>query len=839
MTGVARNRRPRPAGRSGRVKTATTEWAWANALSVGMPIPPEPIKTTLMTSFPCCKPYWYYIMNQMAGQSGDELIRRVRQVLQLEKHEGYRDRAVLGGLEGFIEHAAAKLSGERLASELQAKVKGYAEMPFAERRETIRQLEDLLRNSPREGAEPTIEQPNGGLYRPVRYAKGVGERREKLLNKLGIGTIEDLLLYFPRRIEDRSRVKRIAALRHGERATIHGRVRAVDLIRPKRNLQILKVAVQDVSGVAYAVWFNQPWLKNQLAQGRKLALYGEADRSFGSVQLTNPIWEPAGEGFLTGRLVPVYPTTEGLPQGALLRLIRENLSLYQEDIEELIPEGIRKRYGLLPRGEAFWKIHFPESLEEFERARGSLAFEELLLFQIGVALERRRTEEQRGRSLTIGDEQLEDFIASLPFRLTGAQLQALDEIRQDLSTARPMNRLLQGDVGSGKTVVALLACLIAQASGYQAALMAPTEILAQQHYRVIAELVERAGLPVEVGLLIGGLPEREKAELRGMIEEGNRDLVIGTHALIQDEVRFQRLGLAVIDEQHRFGVIQRAELEKKGESLDILVMSATPIPRTITLTLYGHFEISILDELPQPRRIRTYWVAEPRREEVYQLVGAKLEEGQQAYVVYPLVEESEELELRAAIQMREELAQGPFKEFKVGLLHGRMNEGEKREAMEQLRQREIEVLVATTIIEVGIDVPDASVMVIEHADRFGLSQLHQLRGRIGRTGQEAICFALAGPKTEEAKRRLAAFRDIDDGFKIAEEDLKIRGPGELLGLTQHGLDTTFKAADLLRDLELLKRAREEAFRLIEKQPDHPLIAEFERRFGERFEWARF
>ncbi|MCR4403876.1 MAG: ATP-dependent DNA helicase RecG [Candidatus Acetothermia bacterium] len=781
----------------------------------------------------------------MAGQAREELLARLAKVLQLEKREGYQDRAVLGGLEGFIERAAAELepADAELAAALRAQAQGYAAMPFMKRREAIRELEDLLRAVEVGVVSPKARKAKGGLGSPVRYAKGVGERREKLLNKLGIEKIEDLLLYFPRRIEDRSQIKRIASLRHGERATIHGRVSAIDTIRPRRDLEILKVAVQDISGVAYAVWFNQPWLKKQFAVGMKLALFGEVERAFGAVQLTNPVWEPAGENFLTGRLVPVYPATEGLPQGALLRLIRENLALYQDEIEELIPEEVRLRLGLLPRREAFFKIHFPESLEEFELARRSLAFEELFLFQIGVALERRRVRDRPGRSLTISDEQLEEFIAALPFRLTAAQGRALAEIREDLAAPRPMHRLLQGDVGSGKTVLALIACLIAHASGYQAAMMAPTEILAEQHYRVITDLVERARLPLRVGLLIGSLPEREKAAMREGIERGEVDLVLGTHALIQDEVRFRRLGLAVIDEQHRFGVIQRAELEKKGQELDVLVMSATPIPRTITLILYGQFEISILDELPYERRIKTYWVAEERREEVYQLIKGRLAKGEQTFIIYPLIEEPEEearlLDLRAATEMAEELARGPFREFKVGLLHGRVSDAEKRAVLEAFRRKELHVLVATTIVEVGIDVPDASIMIIEHADRFGLAQLHQLRGRIGRAGQEALCFALASPKTEEARRRLEAFRDTDDGFKIAEQDLLIRGPGELLGPAQHGLDTTFKAADLLRDLELLKLAREEALKLIEAEPDHPLVAEFSRRFGGRFEWARF
>jgi len=791
-----------------------------------------------------------------------ERLRRLWRILQLEKRDHCQDRVVLGGLERLLARLRDELSSGELgplAEELFAKAEGYGQLTPPERRKVILELEDLLRGvgattavtvtttaTVAAGAGESQPQPPSGafpkagdLQAPVRYAKGVGAQREKLLAKLGIRTIEDLLLYFPRRIEDRSRIKRIASLRHGERATIRGLIRAVDVIRPRGDLEILKVAVQDSTGIAYAVFFNQPWLRKQLRPGERIALWGEVERTWGEIQLASPVWEPADENFLTGRLVPIYPLTEGLTQPMLMRLIRENLALYQDQIEELLPEEVRERHGLLPRREAFFKIHFPQSMEEFERARTTLAFEELFLFQIGVALERRRTRAQQGNALEIDDDLLEGFIAGLPFELTGAQRRAVEEIRQDLAAPRPMNRLLQGEVGSGKTVVALIACLIAHASGYQAALMAPTEILAQQHYHVIGELVRRAGWPLRVGLLIGSLPEREKAALRRLIAQGELDLVIGTHALIQDEVRFRRLGLAVIDEQHRFGVIQRAQLERKGKNVDILVMSATPIPRTVTLTLYGQFDISILDELPRPRRIKTYWVAEERREEVYAIVRKRLAAGEQAYIVYPLVEESEELELRAATQMFEELSRGPLRGFRLGLLHGRMGEREKRRVMEQLRARELDALVATTIIEVGIDVPDASVMVIEHAERFGLAQLHQLRGRIGRAGQEAVCFAIASPKTEEAKRRLAAFRDLDDGFRIAEEDLLIRGPGELMGLAQHGLDTTFKAADLLRDLELMKRAREEAFRLIEEDPEHPLVGEFKRRFGERFELARF
>jgi len=793
------------------------------------------------------------------------LIVRLNKILSLERRQGYADSAVIGGLEGFIERLARELAGahphkKMLAEELIARAAKYAQLSPAKRREAIQALEDVLRALE---ADMVVGQSNFQtckpadlLTAPVRYAKGVGPKRERLLNKLGIETIEDLLTYFPRRIEDRSIIKKIAQLRHGERVTIKGRVRAIDVIKPRGDMEILKVAIQDNTGVAYGVWFNQPWLKTQFVKGERISVYGEVDKSYSQVQLNNPVWEPAEKDFLTGRLVPIYSLTEGLPQGALLRVISENLTIHREAIKELVPEETKTTHELLPRAAAFEKIHFPHSLEEFEQARRTLAFEELFLFQIGVAQERLKAQAQMGHKLEIKDELLQEFLNGLPFELTAAQKKALAEIRKDMASERPMHRLLQGDVGSGKTVVATIACLIAIASGYQAAFMAPTEILAQQHYHRISEMLKDR---CSVALLVGSLPEKEKQEIRECVKRGEIDLVIGTHALIQDEVRFAKLGFVVIDEQHRFGVIQRAELEKKGENIDILVMSATPIPRTITLTLYGQFDISILDELPHEKHVQTYWVSENKREEVYRLVAEELKKGcheafvapgaadhgeggtkaSQAYVVFPLVEESEELDLKAATETKEELAKSFFKSFNVGLLHGRMNEQEKQQVMAKLRNKEIDVLVSTTIIEVGIDVPDASIMIIEHADRFGLSQLHQLRGRIGRAGQKAYCFAVADAKTEEARRRLEAFRDVNDGFRIAEEDLKLRGPGEVMGLSQHGLDTTFKVADLIRDLELMKAARDEAFKLIQEQPNHPLLEEFKRRFGEKFELARF
>lgn len=779
------------------------------------------------------------------GVAKDQLdppLTRLHKVLQLEQRHSYQDTAVIGGLEGFIDALAQELlaTHTEIARRLQRLVRGYAIKPPEARRAVVRDLEETLRAFPDLSLTGRGEPagPGEGLHAPVRFAKGVGPEREKLLKRLDVQTIEDLLSYFPRKLEDRTAKKKIAQLRHGDRVTVQGRVRAVDLIKPRDNLEIVKAAIQDHTGILYAVWFNQSWLKTQLIQGELIALYGTVESAQGQLQMSNPVWEPATKNFLTGRLVPVYPATEGLSPTVLYRLIQNNLSRYRAQLSELIPLEMRARRGLLPRAEAFEKIHFARTMEEYQQARNTLAFEELLLFQLGVAWERAKTGARPGRSLVISDERLEEFFAVLPFKLTRAQERAISEIRADLAAPHPMNRLLQGDVGSGKTVVATAAALMAIAAGYQAALMAPTEILAQQHFFKIKELLARLAQPPRVVLLVGSLAEREKERLRKAIERGEVELVIGTHALIQDEVRFSSLGLAVIDEQHRFGVIQRAQLEQKGENLDILVMSATPIPRTITLTLYGQFEVSLLDELPFDQQIQTFWVSQERRDQVYEFIVAELSKGAQAYVVFPLIAESEELDLKSATQAQEELARTHFREFRVGLLHGRMSDAEKQNAMEQLRTRQIDVLVSTSIIEVGIDVPSATAMVIEHADRFGLSQLHQLRGRIGRAGQKSYCFAIAAPRSEEGRERLRVFQATRDGFAIAEADLKIRGPGELLGVAQHGLDSTFRVADLIADLELMKLAREEAFQLVRENPQHPLLVEFRRRFGDKFELAR-
>ena len=740
----------------------------------------------------------------------------IEKVISLERAKGFRDEAVIGGLEGFLELHWPE------GAEL---VRGYGSMSPEERREALSKLEAALDKRRRTAL--------GSLKIPIEEAAGVGPQVAKLLRKLGIETVEDLLTTFPRRLEDRSRKKPIGQVQDGEAVTVQGVVRAKSRIKVRPKLELIKVAVDDGTGVLFAIWFNQPWIWDEIEQGKEYSFFGKVQIRFGERQMENPVWEPAGREFNTGRWVPIYPSTEGLSQGMLRAIIKRNLARFGPLIEDLLPEEVRKRRKLLPRRKAIHGIHFPESPASFEAARRTLAFEELFLLQLGLALKKREWQRGEGRALEPDPGMVRRFLEGLPFELTPSQRRALREIERDLRAPYPMMRLLQGDVGSGKTVVAAGACVMAISAGAQAAVMAPTEILAEQHFLVFRDLLK--DLPIQVELLLGSVWGRDRERVLAGLSRGEVDLLIGTHALFQEGVEFKDLGLAVIDEQHRFGVIQREALKKKGKGTNILVMSATPIPRTVALTIYGEFSVSVLSEMPVSRgNVRTVWVSEARRHEVYDEVEILLREGQKGYVIFPLVEESEEMDLRAATEAYRELS-GRFGWAGVGLMHGRLPAEEKRRVMDAFRRGEIRLLVSTTVVEVGLDVPDASFLVIEHADRFGLSQLHQLRGRIGRQGQPAVCYAIADPTTEEARRRLSAFRDIDDGFRIAEEDLRIRGPGDLLGTAQHGFVSRLKVADLIRDLGLLEAAREEAFRLARDGVPGYLVEEVERRFGEALE----
>jgi ATP-dependent DNA helicase RecG len=669
------------------------------------------------------------------------------------------------------------------------------------------------------------------LHAPVQYVKGVGPQRAQALEKVGVRTAEDLLLHLPMRYEDRRSFARIADLRAGMKVSVSGEIVVAGLRRARR-MTLYEVRVDDGSGRLKALWFNQPYLRDVLERGRRVTLYGPVERDMGSRRLVmrSPQYELLdGDGapsIHTGRIVPVYEKLGPLTAKPLRRILTLLAEKVPPDLDDPLGPELQARLGVVPRGEALRRVHLPsedDDLELLDRFRGPgharLILEELFLFQLGLARRRRGVRAQsKGVAFAVTDRTREAVKRILPFPLTGAQKRVLREIADDMSSAHPMNRLVQGDVGSGKTMVALLAMVVAVENGYQAAFMAPTEILAEQHFLTFRRLLERCSY--EVVLLTSAVKGRERKERLSRIAGGEARIVVGTHALIQEGVVFGRLGIAVVDEQHRFGVLQREDLRRKGYDVDVLVMTATPIPRTLALTAYGDLDVSVVDEKPPGRNpIRTLLRPASARREVVGLLRREVDEGRQAYVVYPLVEESEKLEdVRAATEAAEEWRRA-LPGVSVGLLHGRMRSAEKEETMAAFASGEVQVLVATTVIEVGVDVANAAVMVIEHAERFGLAQLHQLRGRVGRGKAPSTCVLLAhGRLSEVARARLDVMVATEDGFAIAEKDLEIRGPGDFFGTRQWGMPS-FRVAHLLRDRELLEPARREAFRLVAEHGD--------------------
>ncbi|KUK14588.1 MAG: ATP-dependent DNA helicase RecG [Synergistetes bacterium] len=665
------------------------------------------------------------------------------------------------------------------------------------------------------------------LDREIRYLKGIGPKRASDFEKLGVVTLEDLLYLLPRRYEDKREVRSLTELVFGDFNLIKAKVVNVEEVNVRRNLKIIRALISDGSRrKAYAVWYNKGYIKKFLSLGREFLFYGKVISKYGEIQVQDPEFEPVEDldALGAGRILPVYPLAGNLTQKVLRSVVGMVLDMILPELPDIVPRDVLERNSLMDLPSALREVHFPSSLKEVSKARDRLAFDELFLLQLFLALRVRERKTVEAPVLRPRGDLLREFWNRLSFTLTNAQKRAWKEIQADLSSGKPMNRLLQGDVGSGKTIIAIAAMLLAVENGYQAALMAPTEVLAEQHFWVLDQYLTPLG--VKIGLLIGSLKDRVKRRVVEEIASGDIKVVVGTHALIQEGVEFKNLALVVIDEQHRFGVMQRAALLKKGDSPHVLVMTATPIPRTLSLTIYGDLDVSIMDEMPPGRKpVMTYWVTSKKREKVYEFVKKRVSLGEQAYIICPLIEESEVLEAEAATKLFEELNATFFKEERVGLLHGRMKSEEKEMVMKAFKRGDLQILVSTPVIEVGIDVPNATVMVIESADRFGLSQIHQLRGRVGRGPKQSYCILLADPKTEEAKKRLSVVVSTTDGFKIAEEDLKMRGPGELCGVRQHGV-TDFKVADILRDYKLLALARKEAFFLVEKSPnlkDYPLL----------------
>lgn len=668
-----------------------------------------------------------------------------------------------------------------------------------------------------------MQEKNKPLQTPVRYFKGVGPKRSELLSGIGISTALDIIYYLPARYEDRSNFTRIRDLKAGEHQTVRGRVLTTGSRISKTGGRVFHAAITDDTGFVQAMWFNQPYLGDYIKAGTELVLYGRVER-YDKLQIVQPEYELVKEGetdsLNMGRIVPVYRLTKDITQKYLRTLTNEAVKEYVRSIPETLPTYIIARDKLVDIKFALSNIHFPASFENLEKAYRRIVFDEFFMLQLALAMKKKDTVSAPGGGLNhrVSGEMTDQFTRSLPFEFTEGQKKAISDIKRDMSSGRVMNRLLEGDVGSGKTAVAAYALALTIDNSFQGAVMAPTEVLARQHFIVLSELFLPLG--ISVALLVGGMDPKSRKETYSKIASGEIDVVVGTHAIIEEGVKFKALGLAVIDEQHKFGVTQRSLLKAKGDNPHILVMTATPIPRTLALTVYGDLDMSVMRDMPKGRKpISTYWLEESKRSKAYEFVKEELLKGRQAFVVCPLIDAGARtgISVQNAVDMYEKLKREELAKFRIGLLHGRMDSKEKDKIMAKFKRGDIDVLVSTVVIEVGLDVPNATVMLVENAERFGLAQLHQLRGRIGRGGHESFCILLADPKTEESAKRLKSIEDTLDGFEIAETDLELRGPGEFFGTKQHGLPE-IRFGNILKDFAIMEDARREAFDLVARDP---------------------
>jgi ATP-dependent DNA helicase RecG len=669
---------------------------------------------------------------------------------------------------------------------------------------------------------------------------GVGPKSAESLARLGMKTLGDMLYYFPRRYEDYTLLKPIQALMYGDVVTVLGTIQSAQN-RPVRGgkMSVVEVVIGDGTGSMRVTFFNQPWLMNRFKTGDAISVSGKIDQYLGRIVMNSPDWEAVEmETLHTNRIVPIYPLTERITQKWLRNQMKQVVSYWASAVVDALPDTIKLEAHLVSLGEALTQAHFPDSQARLKQARERLAFEEIFYLQMGVLRQKQDWQSVEGRRFPVLDEWLGARLESLPFTLTPAQQTALADIRKDLDTGRPMNRLLQGDVGSGKTVIAALGASMVVSNGAQAAIMAPTSILAEQHYRNFSNLLAGEGgflRSDEIRLLVGSTSGSEKDAIRAGLADGSIKIVIGTHAVIEPDVQFKELQFVVIDEQHRFGVEQRAELRSKGTNPHLLVMTATPIPRSLALTMFGDLDISVMDMMPEGRQpIATYVLRPQERERAYTMIRLQVKNGSQAFIVYPLIDESEKLDARAAVDDFETLSTQVFPDLKLALLHGRMKPAEKDEVMLKFRDMELDILVSTTVIEVGVDVPNSTLMLIEGADRFGLAQLHQLRGRVGRGSVASTCLLIPTREDAAENERLQAMAATNNGFELADLDLKLRGPGEFLGTRQAGFASSLKMASIT-DVALIEKAREQAKSLFERdpyltQPEHALLAEAFERF---------
>ena len=799
-------------------------------------------------------------------------VEPLRKILELEHKKGYVDSAVIGGLDRFLGSWAGQAIGSITNPQLVNRFytlhladSGYASLTKQQRRDWVKAVLDFLAEAEGRGRQKREAKPtplpsrlpsrlrgqttvvNQSIDSPITVIRGISSSLATKFNKLGVNTVRDLLYFFPRRHLDYSQKKPVSQLTEGEEETIIANVWQAREIRlgGRRSTEAI---VGDETGNVRVVWFNNPYLAKKLPTDTRVVLSGRVSLFNGRHVFESPEWELVEDKELihTGRLVPLYPLTQGLRPRQVRKLMKEVIDQWAWQIADFLPPQLKERCNLLELPQAISQAHYPEDEAVKAQARVRLAFDELFLLQLGVLSRKRNWQEsQSAGPFRTELSVLDAFLQSLPFELTAAQQKVLKELLADLQKPQPMSRLLQGEVGSGKTVVATAALLMAAANDYQEAFMAPTEILAEQHFATICQLLSRVGhlereedylcsysgllpRPLTVALLIGDISQVRKQELQQCILDGDIDIVIGTHALIQKGVEFRRLGLAVVDEQHRFGVTQRSALRQKGLRPHVLVMTATPIPRTLALTLYGDLDLSVIDQLPPGRQaVKTKWLKPEQRESAYAFIRRQVASGRQAFIICPLIEESEVIQARAAIAEYERLSQAVFPELRLGLLHGRMPAAEKDKVMRRFRSGELDILVSTPVVEVGIDVPNATVMLVESADRFGLSQLHQFRGRVGRGQEQSYCMLLAQSPSVVAKERLDLIEKIQDGFQLAEEDLKLRGPGEFFGTRQSGMPDLKMAK--LSDVPLLELARSEAIKLFQidpslDKPEHALLA---------------
>lgn len=678
------------------------------------------------------------------------------------------------------------------------------------------------------------------LLKDVKYIKGVGPERVKSLNKLGIYTLEDLITYYPRTYEDRSKVKKMDELENGEEGLIEAIcVSRISEIRIRKNMTIYKLIVRDETATCEITWFNMPYLKTKFKIGNRYKFFGKVKRTASKIEMNSPIFEEAENSINTGKIIPIYPSIYELTQNTLKNIMNNGIKMVYGNLGETLPEYLLKEYNLIDINKAIKNIHFPENFEEYNKARQRLVFEELLILQLALLkLKNSYAVDETGIAFN-KNVHMSDVINTLPFKLTRAQTKVLEEIDSDMESAKPMNRLLQGDVGCGKTAVSIIASYKAVKSGYQVAIMAPTAILAKQHLENFRKMLGQFNINCE--LLVSGLTKKQKEDILERLKAGEIDILIGTHALLEDNVEFKKLGFVVTDEQHRFGVRQRAKISSKGTNPDVLVMTATPIPRTLALILYGDLDISIINELPPNRqKIDTFAVTQNMEDRVNNFIKTQINEGRQAYIVCPLVEENEEIEAKSVLELAEKYKNQTFKKYKVEYMHGKLKPAEKDAIMEDFKNGKIDILISTTVIEVGVDVPNANIMIIENAERFGLATLHQLRGRVGRGTYKSYCILKYKGKSDVIKQRMEIMTKTNDGFVVSEKDLELRGSGEFFGTKQHGIPE-FKIANLFEDIETLKSVQSVAIKIIEEdsklesEKNARLKKQVNNKFGKRIE----